>query len=251
MRQRVPVLLRDQFVAALGAVGVSVDHARHDDLFGHVHALGCGGDVDLGTTPHGQDAVVLDQDDAVFDDAPVRRRHRDDARAHEGQRLARLHRLSDDGKRNPWGRLGLMLEDGLHVAREELRSHGPAQLRSVACPIQITPRLMAGLDARESGAGALQFERSRGIDEGRDAHGMVFLERHMIALWRHLEVLKQKTFGVKALVAPRPRHAVQSSGHSGRRREVDAIIGCREVRILPVRRQPRHRAAGRLHHENA
>ena len=69
-----PVLLRDQIVDAIGAVGVAVDKAGHDGACRRASTWRAPAGIgDGGARADRADAVAVDDDDAVLDDAAIAR----------------------------------------------------------------------------------------------------------------------------------------------------------------------------------
>ena len=79
--ERFPILLRNQIVLALRAMGMGIDEAGDDRLAGDIDGARIGGDRDFAAAADRADAVIFDQDDAILDDPTGIVGHGDDLRS--------------------------------------------------------------------------------------------------------------------------------------------------------------------------
>ena len=90
MRNRRPVLLRDEIVNALCAMGMRIDEARRNRCAVKIYRARAGRNGDRACRADRSDAVAVDNDDAILNDAAIFACHGDDARARERYRAGGL-----------------------------------------------------------------------------------------------------------------------------------------------------------------
>ena len=153
-----PVTLRHQLVGAGGTMGMGIDQAGDNGLPGGIDGSGPGGNGGRRTRADRDDAVAADHHHAIVDDAAVRARHGDEARAGDRDRAGRLggcllHRQRHaGGGRYEAGRpvdargAGEQAR-GFH--RVERRPQAPVQSRAIVRPVEIIRAAGADLGDRK------------------------------------------------------------------------------------------------------
>ena len=206
--QQGPVLLRDQFVAALRAVRMGVDQAGDDGLAGDIHCCGASGDIDLTLRTDRKDAVTLDDDHAIVDDPAILACHGDDPRAGERDRTGRLVRRNHPFERDAGG--GWLIFGGIlcdrrigeqHVCprRIEIRPEAPVQLFAALRPVDIVGAAGADPGDRQRLAGRADLDRLRARHQRHDIGFVALAKGQIPPVGRHDIVIGEFALGMGAL----------------------------------------------------
>ena len=250
-----PVALRDDSAAAVRAVIVHVDQARHDRLARRVDYVGTSRNADVVRRADGRDAVAFDDDRAAIEDLVAA--HRDDSRPDQRERSGGHVGLGDKGYvQAALRRFGQLIrrpfEKGERVgevAREQLAVERPVELRAVAGEVEKSAGVARDASERDgSGLGPdrdLLARARKRRDIGIEPLG----EGQPLAVGRHAELGGVVTDDFGAFVA-----AVQVEADEGPlalvlfapgSRQVEAIAAIGELRVRAVARDPCRLAAGR------